>query len=166
MSTLPVNPNRRSKIRMSPELIKKTDQILDQVSSNDLLDEQILEKTDQKLIKTIEQEFSPEQLQAIILQAPLMMAQIKLLMIKLQQNQLIDSKLAGLLCAALKEFDIAREQNGITQEKKEKLETILNLVKQKLTNLISNKQIEPLLAKPLILLLPIISVYIKTLNII
>ena len=91
---------------------------------------------------------------------------MKLLIIKSKQYKLVDSELAGLLCACLKEFNIIREQNSITQEKKEKLDKMLNLVKQKLTKLVFNKQIEPLLAKPLILILPAISVYVKTLKII
>lgn len=155
-----------SALPISLEFKKKTDLMLEEISLNTLFDEQVLEQSAQEFIKITQQEVSSELLQKALLRAPLTMAQIKLLIIKLKQSQLIDSQLASLYCAALKEFDLAREQNSITQEKKEKLEIMVNLVKQKLENLISNKQIEPLLAKPLILLLPMINVYIKTLKII
>lgn len=165
MSALPASPNHRSKIPVSPELRKKTDQILDQVSLNTLLDEKISEQTMQEFME-IGNQFSPEQLVEIFLQYPSIIAKIKFSIIMFKQHKLIDSELAGLFCAVLKEFDIAREQNSITQEKKEKLDTMLNLVKQKLTNSISNKQIEPLLVKQLILLPFLINAYIKTLKII
>jgi hypothetical protein len=166
MTALPAQPNHRSKIRVSPEFTKQTEQTLEKVSPKDLLDEQISEQTMQELMKITQYELSLSQLQAIFLQFPITIARMKLLIIKCKQDNLVDSELAGLLCACFKEFNIIREQNSITQEKKEKLDKMLNLVKQKLTKLVFNKQIEPLLAKPLILILPLISVYMKTLKII
>jgi hypothetical protein len=81
-----------------------------------------------------------------------------------KQRTFIDTKLASLLSAVLKEFDIAREQNSITQERKEKLDNMLNQIKQKLINSITNKQIEPLLVKTLIPFPSLIKTYINTLN--
>ncbi|MGL4540033.1 MAG: hypothetical protein ACRCU0_03560 [Candidatus Rhabdochlamydia sp.] len=166
MTALPAQPNHRSKIRVSPEFIKQTDQMLEKVSLEDLLDEQISEQTMQEFTKIFLHELSLSQLQAIFLQFPIIIVQMKLLIIKCKQDELVDSELAGLLCASLKELNIIREQNSITQKKKEKLDKMLNLAKQKLTKLVFNKQIEPLLAKPLMLILPIISIYMKTLKII
>jgi len=166
MTALPAQPNHRSKIRVSPEFTKQTEQTLEKVSPKDLLDEQISEQIMKEFTKSFLYELSLGQLQAIILQFPIIIAQMKLLIIKSKQYKLVDSELAGLLCACLKEFNIIREQNSITQEKKEKLDKMLSLLKQKLTKLVFNKQIEPLLAKPLILILPLISVYMKTLKII
>lgn len=166
MSTLPVNPSRRSKIRISPELIKKTDHILEKVSLDTLLDEQISEQAKQEFEQfSKENPGSPEQIQEIFLRLPLAIAQLKLRLIKFQQSQLIDSELAGLFCAGLKEFNIAREQNSINQKKKKQLDKILNLIKQKLIKLVSAKQIEPLLSQPLIHMLFLIKVYMKMINI-
>jgi hypothetical protein len=167
MSTLPVNPNHRSTIRISPELIKKTDHIIEKASLNTLFDEQISEQAKQEFEQASKEDpFSPEQIQEILLRFPLVIAQQKLLIIKLKQDQLIDSELAALLCASLKEFNIAREQNSINQKNKRKLDKILNLIKQKLIKLVSTKQIEPLLVQPLIHMLFLINVYMKTVNII
>lgn len=65
----------------------------------------------------------------------------------------------------LKDFDIAREQNSITKERKEKLESVLSLAKQKFRDLLSSKKIDPLIAKLLIPLLSILSDYVKTMSI-
>lgn len=166
MTALPAQPNHRSKIRVSPEFTKQTDQMLEKVSLEDLLDEQISEQIMQEFTKIFLHELSLSQLQAIFLQFPIIIAQMKLLIIKCKQYELVDSELAGLLCACLKELNIIKEQNSITQEKKKRLDKMLNLAKQKLTKLVFSKQIEPLLAKPLMLILPIISIYMKTLKII
>lgn len=166
MTALPANPNYRSKVRFSPEFTKQADQMFEKVSVKDLFDEQILEQTMQEFTEIIQSELSLKQLQTIVLQFPIIIAQIKLLIIKCKQDKLIDSELAGLFCACLKDFNIIREQNSITQEKKERLDKMLNLLKQKLANLVFNKQIEPLLAKPLIIALSAINIYMQTLNII
>ena len=70
---LPAHPNHRSKIRVRPEFTKKADQLLEKVSLSTLFDEQISEQTVQEFTKIIQDELSLSQLQAIILQFPIIL---------------------------------------------------------------------------------------------
>ena len=145
---------------------KEVDQMFEKTSLRAIFDEQILNYTKQNLTKISEEEFSSEQLQEIQRQSPMMIAKLKFLMVNFQQSKMISAKLAGLLSAALKDFDIAREQNTITKERKERLDSILGLAKQHCEELVSTKQIDPLISKPLILLLSVLDSYLKTISII
>ncbi|MDR2539083.1 MAG: hypothetical protein LBC45_00410 [Chlamydiales bacterium] len=136
-----------------------TDQIVDPVSLYALIEKQILQD-----FVEIQKQCSPEQIQEIFLQFPSIITKMKLMIVVFKQRTFIDTKLASLLSAVLKEFDIAREQNSITQERKEKLDNMLHLVKHKLINSMTNKQIEPLLVKTLIPFPSLIQTYINTLN--
>jgi len=145
---------------------KKVEKMLEKVSPIALFNEQALRQTKQNLLEISEEEFSSEQLQEIQRQSPMMIAKLKFLMVNFQQSKMISAKLAGLLSAALKDFDIAREQNTITKERKERLDSILGLAKQHCEELVSTKQIDPLISKPLILLLSVLDSYLKTISII
>lgn len=145
---------------------KKVEQMLEKVSPNHLLDEQNLRQTEQKFLEISEEGISPEQLQEVQRQSPMVIAQLKFLVVSLKQNKTIGLKLAGLLSAALKDFDIAREQNTITKERKERLDSILGLAKQHCEELVSTEQIDPIISKPLILLLSVLDSYLKTISII
>ncbi|MGB7128953.1 MAG: hypothetical protein WBD50_07710 [Candidatus Rhabdochlamydia sp.] len=125
---------------------KKAEKMLEKASPNALFNEQALRQTKQNLLEISEEEFSLEQLQEIQRQSPMMIAKLKFLMVSFQQSKMISSKLAGLLSAALKDFDIAREQNTITKENKERLESLLGLAKQHCEELVSTKQIDPLIS--------------------
>lgn len=144
---------------------KEVGQMFEKASSRAVFDEQILSHTKQNLAKISEEEFSSEQQKELQLQFPLVITQLKFFVLQLKQAKTIDSKLAGLLSAALKDFDIAREQNSITKERQEKLESVLSLAKQKFRELLSSKKIDPLIAKLLIPLLSILSDYVKTMSI-
>jgi hypothetical protein len=136
-----------------------TDQIVDPVSLYALIEEQTLQDFEEKT-----KQFSPDQIQEIFLQFPSIITKMKLMIVVFKQRTFIDTKLASLLSAVLKEFDVAREQNSITQEKKEQLDNMLNQIKQKLINSMTNKQIEPLFVKTLIPFPSLIKTYINTLN--
>lgn len=92
---------------------------------------------------------------------------MKLVIIKCKQDKLIDSELAGLFCSTLKEFNLLREQNSITQEKKERIDKTLNIIKEKLTKLtFSSNQTESFLANSLLRTLFAIKFYVRALEII
>ncbi|VHO04264.1 hypothetical protein [Candidatus Rhabdochlamydia sp. T3358] len=80
---------------------KEIGQMFEKTSSRAVFDEQILSHTKQNLAKISEEEFSSEQQQELQLQFPLVIAQLKFFVLQLKQAKTIDSKLAGLLSAAL-----------------------------------------------------------------
>lgn len=163
--TSPVNPNRKLNSLINQESNKKEQQMISQLSVSDLLDEQILEQTMAELLKNPRQ-FSSEQIQEIFRLLPLKVEQIKLIIIHLKHHKIIDSGLAGLLCASFNEFNIAIKQNCISEKKKENLNNIINLAKSKFENLIFNNQLEAQAIKLLILMLSFVGLYVETINII
>lgn len=168
--TSPVNPNHKLNKLIDQKIVQiktqeKHEQVPSQLSVNDLLDEQILEQTISEILNNPHQ-YSPEQTQEIFHQLPLNMEQTKFIVLQLKQRKIIDSGLAGLLCASLHEFTIAMEKNGISEKKKENLQNIINLAKNKFGNLTFNNQLEEKVVGILITMLSFISVYTETINII
>lgn len=135
-------------------------QALEKASLNDLLNEEIFEHTAQDLY-TEQAECNPELLQKMLLQIPIVFAQGKILVLQLCQDKLIDSKLAGLLCAGIKEFGRAVEQKTITQKHREKIDGILDLAHGKIKKLVCRKEIHLLIARSLLYILAIKKGYLQ-----
>ena len=136
----------------------------EEATLNDLLHEEISEHIVLEMINNSRYGLPPEILRKIIPSLHLINEHLRSIVLMLKKNRFLDEELADLLCFENEQFNIAQQQNSITQENREKLEKTLHTTQEKIKSLLLTNQLCPELAKIFLYTLLVDKFYLKTIK--